>query len=97
MTASAYYLDSLVPSWLAQDSAYRAVLAQHLLDRMALNGFTPVAQPEFSEAPSQVTPPIGAVLLRVAVSVEEFDLDMSDEDWGGLRPSAGVPERYVRE
>lgn len=79
MTRSTYYLDSLIPSWLAADPAYRQAAGDHLLDRMAHQGYQPATRVDFDDAPSEVMPPVGMILLRATVDVEEFDLDMGDE------------------
>lgn len=80
MSATRYHFDSLVPAWLTADPGYRAALGQHLLDRMALQDWQPVTVPAIEPAPGAVPPPVGMALLRVSVDVEEFDLDMGDED-----------------
>ncbi|MFC8447661.1 hypothetical protein [Kitasatospora sp. NPDC057223] len=76
---SRYHLDSLVPSWLASDPGYLSALGCHLLDRMTLQGYQPVDWPVISEAPSDVAPPVGMLLIRATIAVEEFDIDMGDE------------------
>ena len=78
MTQSTYYLDSLIPSWLAADRAYRQALGDHLLDRLAHQGYQPVARVAFDDAPSEVPVPVGMILLRAAVTVQEFDVEMDD-------------------
>lgn len=85
MSATVYYIESLTPSWLATDTSYRAALVQHLLALMALQEYTPVAEPVVSVAPCDVDPPVGMTLLRATVYVEEFDLDLDDDE----EPAAG--------
>lgn len=72
------YLDSLVPSWLLHDSGYRNALQQHLTDRIAVHGYEPATPVRIRQAPSDVPPPVGMLLLRAEVQVEEFDVDMSE-------------------
>jgi len=76
---SRYYLDSIVPSWLAADTGYITAFTGHLLDRMRFHGYTPVAWPTVSEAPSKVPAPVGMVIIRATIDVEEFDIDMADD------------------
>lgn len=76
---SRYYLDALVPSWLAADTGYVAALTRHLVDQMRFHGYEPATWPTTGEAPSDVPPPVGMVILRAAVDVEEFDIDMADD------------------
>lgn len=82
---SVYYLDALIPAWLAHDPGYLAALRQHLLDRMALNEYQPVGEVRTGPAPSQVPPPPGMALLRATVEVAEFDIEMGDDG----RPGPG--------
>lgn len=97
--SSRYYLDSLVPSWLAADPGYLAALRQHLLDRMTLQGYQPEATPVITRAGGDVPPPIGTVLLRATVTVAEFDIDMGDgnEPPPAARPAPAGSERYESE
>ncbi|MFE9064922.1 hypothetical protein [Streptomyces violaceusniger] len=80
MTArTTYYLESLVPSWLLHDSGYRNALQQHLLDRIKLQGYEPVTPVRIREAPGEVPPPVGMLLLRAEVQVEEFDVEVGED------------------
>lgn len=79
MSTSRHYFDSLIPSWLASDPGYLSALGAHLLDRMYAQGWEPVGWPAIGEAPGQVPPPIGMVLVRATIGVEEFDIDMADD------------------
>ncbi|GAA0705277.1 hypothetical protein GCM10010193_70440 [Kitasatospora atroaurantiaca] len=95
MSTSRYFFDSLVPSWLGADPGYRAALGQHLLGLMALQEYEPVSEPAVSVAPCDIDPPPGTVLLRVEVLVEEFDLDMGDEEPVGQWLAEQTDERTV--
>lgn len=97
--SSSYYLDSLVPSWLASDSGYLAALGEHLLDRMALQGYRPTGRPVIGDAAGEVKPPVGMRLLRVIVTVDEFDLDMGDDTdpVAAPKPAPSSSERYEHE
>ncbi|MEU1088955.1 hypothetical protein ABZ401_19330 [Streptomyces sp. NPDC005892] len=79
MTRTSYGYESLAPAWLHHDAGYRAALAQHMRDRMALQGYEIVAPIRIREAGGDVSPPVGMILLRVETEVEEFDVDMGDE------------------
>lgn len=94
--SSSYYFDSLAPSWLAADPGYIAALRTHLLDRMALQGYQPTVLPVVTRAGGDVPAPVGMVLLRVSVTVEEFDVDMGDgnEPAAAPRPAPSSGERY---
>lgn len=75
---SRYQIETLAPSWLAQDVGYLAALGEHLTARMDLNGYQVVEAPRTSPAPSLARLPVGTVLLRTVCGVEEFDVDMDD-------------------
>ncbi|MGW8679650.1 hypothetical protein ACWGNN_01025 [Streptomyces sp. NPDC055817] len=76
MTRSAFYIESLVPSWLVHDGGYRAALTQHLRDRLKLQGYDIVAPIRIRPDEGQVPPPVGMVMLRAETEVEEFDVDV---------------------
>jgi hypothetical protein len=98
VSVSRYYLDSLVPSWLASDPGYLTALGTHLVDRMHLQGYSEVGWPQISEAPSDVAPPVGMLLVRATITVEEFDIDMGDDDQPDVqRPAPARPEQYQVE
>lgn len=74
-----YAFESLVPSWLASDTGYMAGLGAYLIARMEMQGWQVVSAP-FVEPPDAGAPlPVGMVLLRVSVEVEEFDIDMGEQ------------------
>lgn len=77
---SRYYLDSLVPSWLAADPGYLAALGEHLADRMDLSGHRLVEGPCPVPVDAGLRLPVGITLVRVECAVEEFDIDMADDD-----------------
>ncbi|WP_445520447.1 hypothetical protein [Streptomyces sp. NEAU-174] len=72
-------IESLVPSWLLHDSGYRNALQQHLLDRIAIQGYEPVTPVRIRQAPGEVPPPVGMILLRAEVTVEEFDVEVDGD------------------
>lgn len=77
---SRYYVESLVPSWLASDPGYLAALGGHLADRMRAQGYEIVSGPAIGEAHDLMVPaPVGTVILRASIAVEEFDVDMGSE------------------
>ncbi|MGW1950120.1 hypothetical protein ACWCRC_38175 [Streptomyces sp. NPDC001940] len=76
MTRSAFYVESLVPSWLVHDGGYRAALTQHLRDRLTLQGYDIVAPILIRPDEGQVPPPVGMVMLRAETEVEEFDVEV---------------------
>lgn len=81
---SRYYVESLVPSWLASDPGYLAALGGHLMDRMQAQGYEPVGWPVISEAHDVLVPaPVGTLIVRASIDVEEFDVDMGDEVHAG--------------
>lgn len=81
-TRTGYYIESLVPSWLVHDGGYRAALTQHLRDRLMLQGYEIVAPIRIRRDDGDVPPPVGMVMLRVETEVEEFDVEVDDEDEG---------------
>ncbi|MGW6912580.1 hypothetical protein ACWGB8_01960 [Kitasatospora sp. NPDC054939] len=82
MAATCYAFDSLVPSWLAEDPGYVAALGEHLVARVELQGWQVVGGPAVTLADCEARIPIGTVLLRAEVMVEEYDIDMADDMFG---------------
>lgn len=80
MTRTGYYLNSLVPSWLQHDGGYRAALTQHLRDRLTLQGYTIVGPIRIRHDHGDVPPPVGLVMLCVEAEVEEFDIEVGEDD-----------------
>jgi hypothetical protein len=78
VTRTAYYIESLVPSWLVHDGGYRAALTQHLRDRITLQGYEIVAPIRIRRESGQVPPPIGMVMLCAETEVEEFDVEVGE-------------------
>jgi hypothetical protein len=76
MDQTTYGFESLAPSWLMHDGGYRAALTQHMRDRMGLQGYTIVSPIRIGDAGGDVPPPVGMILLRVEVEVEEFDVEV---------------------
>ncbi|MFG3051894.1 hypothetical protein ACGFZP_13215 [Kitasatospora sp. NPDC048239] len=84
MAVTRYTFDSLVPSWLAEDPGYIAALGEHLVARVELQGWKVVAGPAVMPADGcEARIPVGTVLLRAEVCVEEFDIDLADGQAGG--------------
>ncbi|WP_199881804.1 hypothetical protein [Streptomyces sp. CB03911] len=79
MTETHYYLESLVPSWLAADPGYVAALGEHLAARMELQGYEVTSGPVVVPAHTEARVPVGMTLVRAEIGVEEFDLDMDDD------------------
>lgn len=80
MTRTGYYLNSLVPSWLQHDGGYRTALTQHLRDRLTLQGYEIAAPIRIRRDDGDVPPPVGMVMLRVETEVEEFDVEVGEDD-----------------
>ncbi|MFD4830148.1 hypothetical protein ACFWPV_09875 [Streptomyces uncialis] len=78
MTRTAYYSDSLVPAWLANDSGYRAALSQYLRACLTLQGYEIVAPVTVRPQPDALPVPVGMVILRAETEVEEFDVEVGD-------------------
>lgn len=78
MTRTTYWIESLTPSWLLHDSGYRNALQQHLLDRIKLQGYEPVTPVRIRQSAEEVPPPVGMLLLRAEVTVEEFDVEVGE-------------------
>ncbi|MFD9223804.1 hypothetical protein ACFWDI_28325 [Streptomyces sp. NPDC060064] len=76
MTRSTYFFESLAPSWLTHDGGYRAALTQHMRDRMELQGYEIVGPIRIIQVRGEVPAPVGMVLLRIEVEVEEFDIEV---------------------
>ncbi|MEU1787103.1 hypothetical protein ABZ553_14760 [Streptomyces sparsogenes] len=72
------WVESLVPSWLLHDSGYRNALQQHLVDRIAVQGYEPAGPVRIRQADNPVPPPVGMLLLRVETVVEEFDVEVGE-------------------
>jgi hypothetical protein len=72
-----------VPSWLVNDQGYLAGLREYLVSRMELQGWQVVSEPHVEPPEAGAPLPVGMVLLRVSVEVEEFDVDMGDAPAGG--------------
>lgn len=92
MAGTRYHLESLVPSWLAHDHGYLAALGEHLVARMKLQGWNVVTGPAVAPFIGPARVPVGMVLLRAEVTVEEFDLDMADDrsqQWAVHQTRAG--------
>lgn len=79
-TRTAYYIESLVPSWLVHDGGYRAALTQHLRDRLTSQGYEIVAPIRIRPTEGDVPPPVGMLMLRAETEVEEFDAEVDDAD-----------------
>lgn len=79
MAGTRYHMESLVPSWLARDPGYVAALGEHLIARVELQGWQVTAGPAVRRVDCDARIPVGMVLLRAEVMVEEFDLDMGDD------------------
>jgi hypothetical protein len=79
VTETRYYLESLVPSWLAPDPGYVAALGEHLAARMELQGYEVTSGPVVVLSETEARVPVGMTLVRAEVGVEEFDLDMADD------------------
>ncbi|MEU6233855.1 hypothetical protein [Kitasatospora sp. NPDC047058] len=83
MAATCYAFDSLVPSWLAEDPGYVAALGEHLVARVELQGWEVVAGPAVTTVDDcEAKIPVGTLLLRAEVMVEEYDIDMADDMFG---------------
>lgn len=78
MIRTAYYIESLVPSWLQHDGGYRAAVTQHLRDRLTLQGYEVVAPIRIRQDHGDVPPPVGMVMLHVETEVEEFDIEVTE-------------------
>jgi hypothetical protein len=79
VSPTTYYLDSLVPSWLAVDPGYVAALGEHLVARVELQGYQVVQGPFVMAVDCDARIPVGMTLVRAEVHVEEFDIDLTDD------------------
>lgn len=92
MAGTRYHVESLVPSWLARDHGYGAALGEHLVARVELQGWEVTAGPAVRQVGCAARIPVGMVLLRAEVVVEEFDFDMTDDrsaQWGVFQTGPG--------
>jgi hypothetical protein len=62
------------------DGGYRAALTQHLRDRLTLQGYEIVAPIRICAEQGDVSPPVGMVMLRAETEVEEFDVEIDDDE-----------------
>lgn len=72
------WIESLAPSWLLHDTGYRNALQQHLIDRIAVQGYEPAGPVRIRQGETPVSPPVGMLLLRVETVVEEFDAEVGE-------------------
>jgi len=73
---STYYIESLVPSFLASDGGYIAVLKKYLFDIVSSQEWTVMDGPRRtwkSAGQILVEPPTGFVEVHIEVTVREFD------------------------
>lgn len=77
-TRTTCWIDSLVPSWLLHDSGYRNALQQHLVDRLAAQGYEPAGPVRIIQSETPVPPPVGMLMLRAETVVEEFDVEVGE-------------------